>query len=99
MDNKQELASNAEKGIRTKLHRKTQGEKEGSASYRSRRQETNSDDVEEIEVNLPVAVEFAWDEKRGRKSSSNLHPKCARTQAVYDKLRQRMEGATSGGSR
>jgi hypothetical protein len=29
MDNKQELASNAEKGIRTKLHRKSTGRKGG----------------------------------------------------------------------
>jgi hypothetical protein len=50
-------------------------------------------------MNLLVVAEFAWDKKRGWKSSSNLRPKFAGTQAVYDKLWRRMEGATSGGSR
>jgi hypothetical protein len=50
-------------------------------------------------MNLGMKAEFAGDEKRGRKSSPNLRQKFAGTQAVDAKLRQEVEGATSGGSR
>jgi hypothetical protein len=46
-----------------------------------------------------VEAEFAGDEKRGRKSLSNLRRKFAGTQAVHDELRREMEEAMSGGSR
>jgi hypothetical protein len=49
--------------------------------------------------NIGVEAEFAEDEKHGRKSSPNHRRNFAGTQAVHDKLRREVEGATSGGSR
>jgi hypothetical protein len=55
--------------------------------------------VENDKRNLGVEVEFAGDEKRGRKSSPNPRRKFAGTQGVDAKLRREVEEATSGGSR
>jgi hypothetical protein len=46
-----------------------------------------------------VEAEFAGDVRGGRKSSPNYRRKFAGTQAVDEKLRRGVEGATSGGSR
>jgi hypothetical protein len=57
------------------------------------------DGVEKIEMNLGVKAEFAGDVRGGWKSSPNLRRKFTGTQAVDEKLRRGVEGATSGGSR
>jgi hypothetical protein len=54
--------------------------------------------IQNDETNLGVEAGSAGDEKHGRKSSPNLNRKFAGTQAVDEKLRRGVKGATSGGS-
>jgi hypothetical protein len=58
-----------------------------------------SNGEEDNETNLGVEAEFTGDIRGGGKSSPNHRRKFVGTQAVDEKLRRGVEGATSSGSR